>query len=145
MKEQPMWHVKEQIEYIHSLEHFSAVSVCVKCFVTSQIGGESTDNFSSYLVPEKYQWMEICTDVTTIWGTKTVQCISLGCKGTTINDLGMGQEEIEKKNFKYPSGKNKFSKGKNKFIFDFFLCPQINNGRPLRIGRFKIKLSIEAI
>ena len=55
---------------------------------------------------------------------------------TTINDLGVGLEEIEKKTFFEGArpGKNKFQKaflknfkrhcrGKNKFIFDFSSVP----------------------
>ena len=58
-------------------------------------------------------------------------------KGTTINDLGVGPEEIEEKKFRGPSsGKNKsqkafqkkiiltrHSRGKNKSIFDFSSGP----------------------
>ncbi len=73
----------------------------------------------------------------------TVRLAPRNSKGTTINDLGVGPEEIEKKMFEGARpGKNKFQKalnfkrhcrGKNKFIFDFSSAPppQIINGWPL--------------
>ncbi len=53
----------------------------------------------------------------------------------TINDLGVGQEEIEKKKRPFFWKKiifKRHSGGKNKFISDFSSTPQIINGRPLR-------------
>ena len=57
----------------------------------------------------------------------------------TINDLGVGPEEIEreKNSEALLQGKNfkRQSRGKNKFIFNFSTAPpQIINSRPLKFG-----------